>query len=83
MWASPGLYLRDSTLRVAARTISNLDLPSSFYEGMTFGEVPETQTRPPPEDDHIGRSLRFQIKRGKEAVQEDEGEETREYENDD
>lgn len=44
-WASPGEYLRRSTLVTMARQISGFELPSATYEEMTFVEEGEEELR--------------------------------------
>lgn len=43
-WASPGKYLKRSTLISLARNISGLELPPSVYEDMTFETSAEGST---------------------------------------
>ncbi|KAN0074125.1 hypothetical protein V8E54_008062 [Elaphomyces granulatus] len=41
-WASPGSYLRKSTLVSLARNISGLELPPSLYQDTTFGSTDDS-----------------------------------------
>jgi hypothetical protein len=41
-WASPGSYLRKSTLVSLARNISGLELPPSLYQDTTFGSIDDS-----------------------------------------
>lgn len=43
-WASPGPYLRKSTLIALARNILGLKLPSALIEDRTFEETGEVST---------------------------------------
>jgi hypothetical protein len=45
IWASPGEYLRRSTLVMMARQISGFELPPAAYQEMTFVEDGEEETK--------------------------------------
>lgn len=62
MWASPGPYLRRSTLKILARQVSHHFLPEELVADTTFTEVSGCPTRSPDEEETIGLALSLQVK---------------------
>jgi len=81
IWASPGPYLRQSTLLTVARKISDYMLPEAFYGHTTFdeSEVPTSCTT--DESETLALALAVRLKNEEDIRKQKE--EEREYEDDD
>jgi hypothetical protein len=91
LWATPGNYLRKSTLLALARNISGFELPPSLYSSTTFEGTDESPPRPADEEDDIVLDLASDLRNaiiegakpkdsGDEGDSEDESEEESEDE---
>lgn len=62
LWATPGEYLRKSTLLSLARNISGFELPPSLYSSTTFERTNESPLTPVDEDDDIALDLALKVR---------------------